>query len=188
MGRLVADKGTPVLIDAVDLLRRRGVDADLTVIGDGPLEASIRRDLARRDLDEYVHLVGAVPSDEVLPHYQRADVFCLPSFAEGVPVVLMEAMGCELPVVATEITGVPELVEDGVSGYLVTPGRPDLIVDRLARLTSPALRRRFGAAGRAKVEESFDITKIGSQLTDVFALLPPTGGTRDPHRDHGPEK
>ena len=173
VGRLVVDKGVPVLIEAVDLLRQQGIAAELTVIGDGPLEEMIRRDLTRRGLNEHVHLVGPVPSDEVIEYYQRADVFCLPSFAEGIPVVLMEAMACELPIVATEITGVPELVEDGVSGYLVTPGRPDLIADRLARFTSPALRRRFGAAGRAKVEESFDITKIGSQLTDVFALLPP---------------
>jgi colanic acid/amylovoran biosynthesis glycosyltransferase len=151
------------------------VDAELSVVGDGPLLEGIKRDVTRRGLDDHVHLVGAVPSDEVVVYYQQADVFCLPSFAEGVPVVLMEAMACELPVVATEITGVPELVEDGVSGYLVTPGRADLLADALSRLTAPELRRRFGAAGRAQVQESFDITTVGRQLVDVFAQ--PVRGT-----------
>lgn len=171
VGRLVSDKGLPVLVDAIDLLRRRGVPVELTVLGDGPLMASMRQDLGRRGLEDCVHLPGAVPSDEVVDHYQRADAFCLPSFAEGVPVVLMEAMACELPVVATEITGVPELVEEGVSGYLVTPGRSDLLAERLGCLTDPALRRRMGAAGRSRVRSSFDIAKVGPELRDAFATI-----------------
>ena len=97
-----------------------------------------------------------------------ADVFCLPSFAEGLPVVLMEAMASGLPVVATRIAGVAELVEDGVEGLVVRPGRADELEEALARLaTDPDFRRRAGAAGRAKVEREHDIRTIGAQLAGL---------------------
>src|SRR5205823_6139337 len=95
-----------------------------------------------------------VDTDEWSPGKRSvADVFCLPSFRESLPVVLMEALAMEVPVVATRIMGVPELVEEDVSGLLVSPGRADELATALGRLaTEPELRERFGRAGRARVQ------------------------------------
>ena len=117
---------------------------------------------------------GAVPPSEARNYYHRADVFCLPSFAEGVPVVLMEAMSCELPVVTTYVTGIPELVTDGVDGFTVTPGRADRLADALRALTDPERRHEMGVIGRKKVASEFDLTTVGPQLLAVFEPLPGT--------------
>jgi colanic acid/amylovoran biosynthesis glycosyltransferase len=174
LGRLVVEKGPVVLVEALGLLRASGVDAVLTIVGEGPARPEIERSVAELGLGDHVSLVGAVPSDEARAHYHRADVFCLPSFAEGVPVVLMEAMSCGLPVVTTYITGIPELVTDGVEGCTVTPGRADRVADALRTLTDPARRRAMGEAGRQKVEREFDITTVGPQLVAVLEALPGT--------------
>ncbi len=173
VGRLVPEKGTLLAVEAVALLKARGVDVELTLAGDGPSRGAIEERAAELGVAEQVRLVGAVPPDEVVHLYQAADVFCLPSFAEGVPVVLMEAMACGVPVVATYITGVPELVTDGVEGFTITPGRADLVADALARLVDPGLRQRMGRAGRAKVEAGYDIAAVGPQLVEVFASIRP---------------
>jgi colanic acid/amylovoran biosynthesis glycosyltransferase len=174
LGRLVVEKGPVVLVEALGLLRAGGIDAELTMVGEGPARAEIERTVHELGLDDHVVLLGAVPSDEARSHYQRADVFCLPSFAEGVPVVLMEAMSCALPVVTTYITGIPELVTDGVEGHTVTPGRADRVADALRGLTNPERRREMGEAGRQKVARDFDITTVGPQLVAVFETLPGT--------------
>jgi glycosyltransferase involved in cell wall biosynthesis len=174
LGRLVVEKGPVVLVEALGLLRASGVDAELTIVGEGPARPEVERAVAELGLADHVALLGAVPSDEARLHYHRADVFCLPSFAEGVPVVLMEAMSCGLPVITTYITGIPELVTDGVEGRTVTPGRADLVADALRGLTDPERRRSMGRAGRQKVVREFDITTVGPQLVAVFETLPGT--------------
>jgi glycosyltransferase involved in cell wall biosynthesis len=103
--------------------------------------------------------------------YEEADIFCLPSFDEGVPVVLMEAMAMGLPVIATQVAGVPELVEDGVSGVLVAPGTSEELADALRRVLEcdSAQRARMGAAGRMRVSEDFDVDRSAAQLHSLFA-------------------
>ena len=97
------------------------------------------------------------------------DVFVMASFAEGVPVVLMEAMASGVPVVATQIAGVPELVEDGISGFLVPPGDAQSLAERIVPLLGdPALRQRFGKAGRAEVEAEFNITAESQRLVKIL--------------------
>jgi glycosyltransferase involved in cell wall biosynthesis len=94
----------------------------------------------------------------------------LPSFAEGLPVVLMEALASRIPVIATQVAGVPELVEDGVSGFIVPPGDVDTLALRLDRLLSdPELCVAMGAAGRRKVEAGFDIRTEVAKLAALFA-------------------
>jgi glycosyltransferase involved in cell wall biosynthesis len=170
VGRLVPVKGHSLLVEALAELRRRGVDARLTIVGDGPRLRELRSLAARLGVDDRVELPGAVGQDAIGGYYARADAFALPSFAEGLPVVLMEAMASGLPVVATHIAGVPELVEDGVAGRLVPPGRADLLAGALERvLTAPVDERRaMGRAGRAKVEAEFDIARIAGELRAVF--------------------
>jgi glycosyltransferase involved in cell wall biosynthesis len=169
VGRLVPVKGHPVLIQALDLLRRRGVDAHLTIVGDGPTRGELEELIARSGLSSHAKLAGAVGQDEILGLYQSSDVFCLSSFAEGVPVVLMEAMAQEIPVVAPAIMGIPELVEDGVSGLLTQPARPDQIADSLARLAgSRELCMRLGRRAREKIVAEFAIDRCARELYDVF--------------------
>ena len=156
VGRLVPEKGAPVLLGAVTQLTERGIDVELRLVGGGDLEAGLSAEIAERGLADRVVLVGPVGQDEILAQYHWADVFCLPSFAEGLPVVLMEAMATELPVVTTPINGIPELVKDGCNGLLVAPGRSDLLADALAALAAdPERRRRLGQQARGDVVAGF---------------------------------
>jgi glycosyltransferase involved in cell wall biosynthesis len=108
---------------------------------------------------------------------QSADVFCLPSFAEGVPTVVMEAMASGLPVVATYVGGVPELVEPGTSGLLVAPGRSDLLAGALARLAGDAeLRGRLVEGGLARVSANHDVQRQVWELRAVLEAVAGNGG------------
>jgi colanic acid/amylovoran biosynthesis glycosyltransferase len=169
VGRLDNMKGVAILVEAVGELRRRGVAVALTVVGDGPQREHLQRLAERNSVGEDVTWAGPVGQDTIRDHYHAADVFCLPSFAEGIPVVLMEAMSTGLPVVANGITGIPELVEDDVSGLLIRPGRTDLLVDALQRLAADAEQRsRMGRAGREKVRTEFETAAVGRRLAELF--------------------
>ncbi len=115
MGRLVKRKGQSLLIEACAALLERGVPVRLTLVGDGPRRAELEALAGRLGVADRVRFAGSVGHDDILPMFRSADVFCLPSFSEGVPVVLMEAMAHSVPVVTTRIMGIPELVEDGVA-------------------------------------------------------------------------
>ena len=169
VGRLVPGKGQAVLLEAIRQLRSGGRDVRCTFVGDGPSRGVLEAAIREGGMDGVVTLTGAVGQDEIRAAYGDADVFCLPSFAEGVPVVVMEAMSMEIPVVTTLIAGVPELITDGVNGLLVRPGRADELAAALQRLVDdPDLRQRLGARARETVMASFDIGAISWQLRDVF--------------------
>jgi len=170
VGRLVPFKGQAILLEALAALRAGGVDASLTVIGEGPSRRALEARTAELGLAGAVSFEGAVGQDEIRAHYAAADAFCLPSFAEGVPVVLMEAMAMRLPVVTSRIMGISELVEDGEDGLLVRPGRVDELLAALHRLAvDPGLRERLGRRGREKVIAEFDVRESAEQLAAVLA-------------------
>lgn len=172
VGRLVPFKGQAILLEAIASLRSAGVDARLTLIGDGPSRQDLERRASELGLGDAVDFAGAVGQDEIRTHYAAADAFCLPSFAEGVPVVLMEAMAMRLPVVTTRIMGISELVDDGDNGLLVRPGRADELVAALGRLArDPELRSRLGGRGREKVVAEFDVRESGVQLAQLFRTV-----------------
>lgn len=170
VGRLVPVKGQTLLIRSVAELARRGVDARLTIVGEGPQRDELEELATRLGVAARVELPGAVGQDSIRDWYARADFFALTSFAEGLPVVLLEAMAMGLPVVASHITGIPELVDDGVSGLLVTPGREDELTDALGRMAEVGAERRagMGRAGRDKVAAEFDIDQTARQLLRIF--------------------
>jgi glycosyltransferase involved in cell wall biosynthesis len=179
VARLTPPKGLDILVSAIGALVDGGTDVRLTIVGSGPLEGSLRRSAERIGVAQRVSFAGAVGQDDMAAYYAQADVFCLSSFAEGIPVVLMEAMATGRPVVATRITGVPELVEEGVSGFLVAPGNVDQLAGALGRLAaSPALRESLGRAGRAKVEEAFDAVRCAGQVAEVFDEMAAAGRRR----------
>ncbi len=169
VGRMVGVKGQSVLLEALSDHARAGGDAELALVGRGPTEPVLRQRAAQLGVADRVHFVGAVGQDDILRWYEWADVFCLPSFAEGVPVVLMEAMATGLPVVTTTIAGIPELVQDGHSGLLVPPGRVDALVAAWRRCEDSVVRGRLGGAGRSTVASAFEVRRSAAQLRDHFA-------------------
>ncbi|NCO86554.1 MAG: glycosyltransferase family 4 protein [Rhodobacterales bacterium] len=174
VGRLAAVKGLPVLFEALTLIADRLPRLRLTLVGDGP----DRRALEAEARGLPVAFVGYKSQSEVAELLRGADALVLPSFAEGLPVVLMEAMAARLPVIATRIAGVPELVEDGASGLLVPPGDAQALAAAIAAvLGDPARAGRMGAAGRAKVSAEFDIATEAAWLGVLF-LASQTGGPR----------
>ncbi len=169
VGRLVKLKGQALLLEAFAELCRRGLAGTLTLVGDGPSRAELERLARHLGISERVTFTGAVGQDELRSIYRSADAFCLPSMAEGLPVVLMEAMAFEVPVVTTQIMGIPELVEDGRTGLLVAPGRTDALVEALERLLSDQpLRERLGREGRRKVLAEYDVNRSASRLREIL--------------------
>ena len=151
VGRLVPEKAPGLVLDAVRLLRERGVPVRAVIAGDGPLRPALEARVAAEGLGDLVEIAGPVGQHDLPARYLAADVFCLPSFAEGIPVVLMEAMLTELPVVTTAIAGIPELVHPD-SGVLVQPGDAVAVADALQQLgADPDLRLALGRRGRAAV-------------------------------------
>ena len=185
VGRLVPEKGAPVLVDAIARLRASGCPVTVTVVGAGPLEAQLAAQAQALSVDDAVRLVGPVGQENLPALYRDADVFCLPSFAEGLPVVLMEAMASGLPVVTTAIAGIPELVVHRQTGLVVPPGRADLVAAALAALaTDPGLRRSLGDAARAAVRLEHEPADNAARLLDLWDRTSrrqaSTGGTATP--------
>ncbi|HTX09583.1 MAG TPA: glycosyltransferase family 4 protein [Solirubrobacteraceae bacterium] len=169
VGRLVSEKGVLILLRALAELRRRGVEVDAVLVGDGPERGEFEQAGRRLGLAKQLTFTGALTGARLAPLYRQADVFCLPSFAEGLPVVLMEAMANELPVITSRIAGIGELVDDGANGQLLPPGRDDVIADALERLAAdPELRARWGRAGRERVLRDYDVGRSAALLESLF--------------------
>lgn len=169
VGRLVPAKGQHLLIKACHALKERGVKFHVTLVGAGPDRESLDALAAALDIKDHVTFTGPVGQGEIHAYYDKADIFALPSFAEGLPVVLMEAMGKGIPCVTTAITGIPELVIDGVNGLLVPASDWEGLADRLQRLIEdPALRKKLGAAARQVVERDYDVQRNCAGMAKVF--------------------
>jgi colanic acid/amylovoran biosynthesis glycosyltransferase len=171
VGTLHEVKGQVHLVDACRLLADRGVPFSCRFIGDGPDRAPLAARIETLGLGERVTLVGRMTTHEVAAELAASDVLVAPSVPtksgkrEGIPVVLMEAMATGLPVVASRLSGIPELVTDGVDGLLVPPGDASALADALARLAAdPALRARLGSAGRETVLAGFDVDRNAAAL------------------------
>lgn len=180
VGRLDSVKGVPLLIEAFAKVRAIHPEAHLSIIGDGPERDACTARVGELGMADDVTFHGYKSSDEVAQMLRTVDMLVLPSFAEGVPVVLMEAMASGIPVVASGVAGVAELVEDGVSGYVVPPADVETLTARISTLIAdPDLRNRMGIAGRTKVEQEFDITSETRWLSTIFSesingALPPS--------------
>jgi len=169
LGRLVPAKGQRVLLEAARLLRQRGRRFHVTFVGDGPDRQSLEDLCNEWELNDTVEFTGAVGHDEVHAFYDRADVFVLPSFAEGLPVVLMEAMAKEIPCVSTRIAAMSELIEDGANGLLLPPSDVAGLADSLERLLDhPERRRALGGEARRKVLTEYDAKVNSSGMAELF--------------------
>ncbi len=176
VGTLHEVKGQGHLVEACRLLSAEGVNVTLRLVGDGPDRPALEQAIATAGLQDRVVLAGPRTREEVAADLASSDVLVAPSVPtkqgrrEGIPVVLMEAMCSGLPVVASGISGIPELVDDGWNGLLVPPGDPAALARALRRLAlSASLRRRLGAEGRRTVERGFDVERSADELVRRFA-------------------
>ncbi len=169
VGRLDAVKGFPVLLDALAQVRREGVDATLEIVGAGALDQSLKARSRELGLEAWIAFTGAVSQEDMPGVFERNDAFVLASFMEGVPVVLMEAMAKGLPVIATRVAGVPELVRDGRTGFLVPPGSVSALAQAIVGLARG--RRELDglrAAAREVVVREFSVQVQGPQMEALF--------------------
>ena len=178
VGRLIEKKGFSDLISACALLRTRGRSFLCSIIGEGPLEESLRGQIAAAGLETCVELAGPRTQTEIANRLAHATVFALPCTREAdggmdnLPTVIMEAMAAGLPVISTPLGGVPEMVEPGVTGELVPERDPAALADAIERMIGdPERARRFGERGRQIASEKFAIEQSARQLRELFARL-----------------
>lgn len=170
VGRLSPEKGQAGLLNAIAMLRDQGVAVRLTLVGDGPEGDALHARAGRLGIEALVRFVGRQDERTTLASIAAADVLVLPSFMEGLPVVLMEAMALGVPVVATRVAGIPELVRDEESGLLFDPADWQALAGAVARLAAdPALRTRLATAGRQRIEREFAIERATARLPALFA-------------------
>ncbi len=176
-------KGHRHLVRACRMLTQRGLDWSCDLVGDGPMRANIEGWIEESGLSERMELLGPLPRPRVIELLKKADAVVLPSIQtaagkrEGIPVALMEAMACALPVVSSRLSGIPELVTHGETGFLTDPGDDDALAKYLERLASrPQLRQSLGEAGRRRVAREFDLDANSQNLIQLFRERAPGFG------------
>ncbi|HVP49780.1 MAG TPA: glycosyltransferase family 4 protein [Candidatus Bathyarchaeia archaeon] len=170
VGRLVSGKGLSLLLDAVKDLVDMGKDVRLTLVGDGPDRPALEAQAASLGVSQHVVFAGWMDQGALHKLYRRSDVAVMSSFAEGVPVVLMEAMATGIPCVAPRITGIPELIRDGVDGLLFTASNVAEMATAITRLMDePDLRRRMAVSARARITDKYNLEKNVDALADIFS-------------------
>jgi glycosyltransferase involved in cell wall biosynthesis len=171
VGRLCAEKAPLLLVEAMAQLNATGKACDLVMIGDGPLRPSVESRIRALHLADRISLVGWASSDDVKRHILASRALVLPSFAEGLPIVLMEALALQRPVICTTVGGVAELVEPGVCGWLIPPGSVDALVQAMGDMlhAPPSELERMGRQGAARVAQQHDPAVAGRLLAALFA-------------------
>jgi len=175
IGRLVPQKGQSLLIEAASKLRREGITFSLTILGDGPMRPALQELIQRLELTDTVRLAGWADTVTVRQELLASRALVMASFAEGLPVVLMEALALGRPVVTTWIAGVPELVEDGICGWLIPPGSVDELTTAMRSVLTASRETldRMGAEGAARVERrhnsAIEAAKLAALLGNATA-------------------
>lgn len=170
VGRLCEQKGQMLLVEAVRRLVSQGVACRLTLVGDGPMRSAIESQIRQHQLEDHIHLTGNATGDEVQAHLLAARAFVLPSFGEGLPVAIMEALALGRPVVTTYIAGIPELVQPGVNGWLVPAGCVEALVEALRSVLGADVEQlaQLGRNGMAAVAQEHNIHTEAAKLVQLF--------------------
>jgi glycosyltransferase involved in cell wall biosynthesis len=170
VARLVWFKGLHTLIDAMPQIVQRHPKTLLKIAGDGELEGALRQQVKKLGMGDYVEFLGLRLD---VPHLlTNADIFVLPSVSEGLPISILEAMTTGLPVVATRVGGVPELVEEGVTGFVVPPENPGELARAVNRLLdNPALCLEMGRSAQMKAAREFSATSMQERTADLYQAL-----------------
>ena len=173
IGRFSEQKGQLVLVEAMAQIVERHPEAELSLVGDGDMRPHIEAAIRSHGLERNVTLTGWLSEEEVRGELTRAQALVMPSFAEGLPMVIMEAMAAGRPVIATYIAGIPELVQPGKTGWLVPAGDAGALaraVDDLARCEASSLTQ-MGKAGRARALDRHDVGKEAAKLATYFSQV-----------------
>ena len=169
VGRLVPAKGQHILLRAFSLLHAEGHEARLIFVGSGPDMDSLKREAAANGLTEHVIFRGALNHDQTRQQLQQADIFALASFAEGIPVALMEAMAMAIPCVSTNVAGIPELIRDRVDGLMVPASSVESMAGAIkSLLVDGELRAQLGASARTRVTERYNLADNLKVLASTF--------------------
>ena len=178
IGRLVEKKGHVYAIRAIAKVVKKYRNIEYLIAGDGPLRNKLEGLVQELGIEKHVKFLGAIEQNEVLKLYQQAHIFVLPSITasngdqEGIPVVLMEAQATGLPVISAYHTGIPEVVVEGKSGFLVPEKDVDALAERLEYpIEHPELWPDMGRYGRKFVEEKYDIKKLNQQLVEIYSNI-----------------
>lgn len=170
VGRMTGVKATGAVLEIVRVARERGVDAVLCMVGDGPDREGLERLAHELGIARHCYFVGY--QSDVAGYYRLFDAFLLPSVNEGTPVSAIESLASGTPVVANRVGGVPDVVRDGVDGFLVEPGDAEEAAERLAMLAAdPALRARLGESGRARVLARYSVSRLVDDVDRLYRSL-----------------
>ncbi len=194
VGSLQPSKGTADLIGACKTLQRSGLTFRCRIVGEGKLKPQLQRLIKKLGLVDEVQLLGALDQQQVASLLEEADIFVLPSVVadngqmEGIPVAIMEAMAARLPVVASRLSGIPELVRHGDTGLLIEPGEVSSQAAAIAQLArSPKERRRMGSSGRELVREQFNLkTNVGELIKQLHTVMESNATERSGEGHAGP--
>ena len=170
IGRLSEQKGHLLLLEAANLLAVAGLDFKLVFVGDGPLRSDIEKQIAQYGLQKHIEITGWASTDQVREQLLASRAMVLPSFAEGLPVVIMESLALNRPVISTYVAGIPELVEPGVCGWLVPPGSAEVLaVAMRAALEAPLEKlEEMGKAGAERVAQQHNVALEAKKLVALF--------------------
>lgn len=171
VGRLGPGKGLEDLIKAISLIPK--LDTPITILGDGPLRSSLEADVKAYGLTNKVRFVGHITDrNQLAGFYQQACLFVLPSHHEGLPTVLLEAMACGCPVLATRVGGIPEVIQDGINGQLVPPKEPHQLAAAIEMLLADRSRLEgFGMRARQTIEQRFSWERISRTFADLYSSM-----------------
>lgn len=169
LSRVVREKGILESIEAVALLRDRGLDVELAVAGDGPDLAAARAKAVAADLVDQIHFLGYVRGPAKARALREAQIYLLPSAREGCPVAMLEAMACGLPVVATAVGGIPEVMADGTNGQLIEQVDAECIAQAVERLTAdPGRWLAISQANRHKAWQLYESRPVSDQMLSIY--------------------
>lgn len=172
VGRLARGKGLDELLQGLKLARAQGTRARLAIAGSGPEEQRLRRLAEESGLGGDVVFVGPVRGERKLALLAAADVAVLPSYGEGLPMALLEGMAAGLPVIATAVGAIPDVVTDGVHGVLIAPRDAQAVARAIARLAADRrMLERMGAAARARVTDAYSVPQFTARFGRLYAEL-----------------
>jgi glycosyltransferase involved in cell wall biosynthesis len=171
VGALRQGKGVFDLLYIAEMLKESHPHVTINIVGNGPQKRQLGREILKRRLDS-VKMLGSLSHDELVSFYNRSKVFVFPTYYEGLPTTVLEAMACKLPVVASKVSGIPDLIDDGINGYTLPPGDIDGFHRKIAELLKyPEKQKQFGEIGRRKVEERFTWPHITQGIIEKYEEL-----------------
>ena len=169
-GRFVHEKGYKYMLEAVEILKAVGFKFHLSIYGDGPLKSEIESEILSKNLSNSISIFSAVSHYELFNEIKEADLFAMSSISEGFPMAPAEAMIIGTPVIATKVGGIPELIEDGVSGILVPSKNSSRLADAIkTTLDDLNLRNKLVFNGKKRIEDKFTPTKICNKLLNYYS-------------------